>query len=98
MLPNGNIPKLLSSKARCAGRHHTKKRYPPEQASGAGRPTLVADRGPHQAKRCHAAHRAARSTMFISAPKITPSVFEFLRMTALGELKRKPAQSALANF
>ncbi|MEI9896788.1 MAG: hypothetical protein WDN28_23755 [Chthoniobacter sp.] len=36
MLPNGNIPSCPNSKVGHAGRHLTNKRYPPEQASGAG--------------------------------------------------------------
>src|SRR5207247_3758900 len=64
-----------SSLGQGAGRHHTKKRYPPEQASGAGKPTrsLFGTSQPHQATHCHAARRAAPNSMFIPAPKINPA-------------------------
>jgi hypothetical protein len=49
MLPNGNIPPIPSSKARHAGRHQTKNRYPPEQASGTGKHATLSDHLSHQA-------------------------------------------------
>jgi len=74
MLPNGNIPHTLKLESRVRRRHHTKKRYPQEQASRAGM-RAIRPKGRNTSRTklsdCHAARRIARAILFFSAPKIT---------------------------
>ena len=82
MLPNGNIPKDPSSLGQDAGRHHTKKRYPPEQArerAGKARPFKDEPAAPSDAlSRCapgYAQHHVLPRT------KNHARVFKILGMT-----------------
>jgi hypothetical protein len=85
MLPNGNIPERfrLSKKPGAPGvttlKNAIRRNQPQERA---GRSPSKGGQ-PHQAKRGHAARRAAPETMFFSAPKITHRVFKILRMTSV---------------
>jgi len=68
MLPNGNIPKDPSSLGQDAGRHHTKKRYPPEQASGAGRQSSPLQGRASRTKRRAVTLRAGLRARLCSSP------------------------------